>query len=75
MRTLLIVLAVAAVVLIARFLLRQRRMARPGRIVSGDMVRCARCGLHVPTAEAVSAGGQWYCCEAHRQAGGGHRNG
>ena len=32
-----------------------------------DMVRCARCGLHVPAADAVTdAAGRTYCCVAHR---------
>jgi uncharacterized protein len=75
MRTLLIVLAVVAIALIARFLLRQRRLARPTRVTGGDMVRCAHCGLHVPAAEALSADGRWYCCEAHRAAGADGRRG
>jgi len=68
MRTLLIVLAVVAIALIARFLLRQRQLAARRRTEGGDMVRCSRCGLHVPAIEAVAAGGRWYCCEAHRAA-------
>ena len=71
MRTLLIVLAVAAIVLIARFLLQRRRAARAALRRGGDMVRCARCGLHVPANEAIAANGRWYCCEAHRAADGG----
>ena len=75
MRTLLIVLAVVAIALIARFLLRQRRPARSARVTGGDMVRCAQCGLHVPAAEALGADGRWYCCEAHRTAGAGRGRG
>jgi uncharacterized protein len=33
------------------------------------MVQCARCGVFVPASEAVRAGGQTFCCEAHRQEG------
>lgn len=68
MRTLLIILAVIAIVLVARFLLRQRQSATRRGTKGGDMVRCARCGLHIPANEAVAAGNRWYCCEAHRAA-------
>jgi uncharacterized protein len=68
MRTLLIVLAVVAIVLIARFLLRQRHSAVHRRAEGSDMVRCTHCGLHVPASEAIAAGDRWYCCEAHRAA-------
>ncbi|MEY8878593.1 MAG: PP0621 family protein [Leptothrix sp. (in: b-proteobacteria)] len=33
------------------------------------MARCARCGLHLPAAEALMAGDLAYCCSAHRDAG------
>ena len=36
-----------------------------------DMVRCAHCGLFLPRQEALSQRGDWYCSEAHRQAGSG----
>ena len=36
-----------------------------------DMVRCAHCGLFLPRQEALSRRGEWYCSEAHRQAGSG----
>ena len=32
------------------------------------MACCARCGVHFPSSEAVSAGGREYCCAAHAQA-------
>ena len=31
-----------------------------------NMVRCAKCGLHVPEQEAVQAHERYYCSEAHR---------
>jgi uncharacterized protein len=34
-----------------------------------ETVRCARCGVYVLRAEAVSEGGDFYCSEAHRRAG------
>ena len=33
------------------------------------MVRCDRCGVHVPRSEAIEAGGRHYCSESHRRAG------
>jgi len=34
------------------------------------MVRCARCGLHLPQTEAVQdSTGHWFCSEAHRAQG------
>ncbi len=32
-----------------------------------DMVRCAQCGVHLPTQEAIFANGKYYCCDAHRR--------
>ncbi|WP_022961432.1 PP0621 family protein [Halopseudomonas pelagia] len=32
------------------------------------MVRCAECQLHLPKDQAIQAGNQWYCCDAHRAA-------
>lgn len=34
---------------------------------SEDMVRCARCGVHLPKSESILAGGNFYCCDAHRR--------
>jgi uncharacterized protein len=69
MKTFLIVLAIVAIVLIVRFLLRQRRSARPRAVVGGDMVRCARCGLHLPVGTAVKDGADWYCSREHQRLG------
>lgn len=34
------------------------------------MLACARCGVHLPSGEALTdAEGQSYCCAAHRDAG------
>ena len=29
------------------------------------MVRCARCGTHVPQGEALAHDNRWYCCRDH----------
>lgn len=31
-----------------------------------DMVRCARCGVHLPRSEAILSNDEVFCCEAHR---------
>lgn len=37
------------------------------------MVACAHCGLLLPESDSLVAGAAFYCCEAHRQAGGNGR--
>lgn len=33
-----------------------------------EMVSCAQCGLHLPRTDALPGpGGQYYCCQEHRQ--------
>lgn len=41
---------------------------RPTAAKSERMVKCARCGLHVPESEALRAAGRFYCSAAHRDA-------
>jgi len=69
MRLLVILVAIVAIVLIVRFMLRQRRASRPKIVAAGDVVRCARCGLHVPVASALQDGKDWYCSPEHRRLG------
>lgn len=42
---------------------REQQSAAPGE----DMVRCAQCGIHLPRSEAIQAGGEFFCSQAHRQ--------
>lgn len=30
-----------------------------------DMVKCAKCSVHLPRSEAYMAGGEFYCSKAH----------
>ena len=30
-----------------------------------DMVRCRVCGVHLPTSEAVTSRGDYFCCKEH----------
>ncbi|MGD9786710.1 MAG: PP0621 family protein [Sulfuricellaceae bacterium] len=44
------------------------RTAAPPKVAE-DMVRCARCGVHLPRSESILSGGEFYCCEQHRAEG------
>jgi len=68
----LILLAVLAVWLVRRAL----RAPRPGEVsekqpVQQDLVRCARCGVHLPRSEARQADGLLFCGEEHARLGAG----
>ena len=70
----LILLAVVVVWLIRRAL----RASASGkeevsRTLKGELVSCARCGLHLPRAEARTAEGKLYCSEEHARLGPGPR--
>lgn len=48
---------------------RERDAAATAQVAGPEaMVRCARCGVHLPRSEAVADGGELYCGAAHRQA-------
>lgn len=67
MSRLLFLLAVAIVVYL---LLRSFRRQAPKQDVSDsseEMVRCAKCGVHLPKSESILAGGNFYCSDAHRR--------
>lgn len=69
MRTLLILFAIGAVILIVRHFFRQRqvqgRSASP-RSKDVESVRCRVCGVHLPREQALQQGPHYYCCVAHR---------
>jgi uncharacterized protein len=33
-----------------------------------DMVRCERCGVHLPRSESIATHGRYYCSPEHQQA-------
>ena len=35
---------------------------------AGDLVRCARCAVHLPRSLAIPEGDRWYCSPEHRDA-------
>jgi uncharacterized protein len=71
----LILLVVALLVLV--WLVRRALASRSGRDAergervprSGELVSCAHCGVHLPRAEARTAGGRHYCSEEHWRLG------
>ena len=74
MAKLLLLLGLAALVALWWFG-KGRRGGAPGRMPADrtrgvTMVGCARCGLHLPQAEALEGeGGRRYCCAEHRRLG------
>jgi hypothetical protein len=62
------VLVALAVYLIVKKGTRSLPPKEPKREVE-DMVRCARCGVHLPRSESVMSGGEFYCGEEHRREG------
>jgi uncharacterized protein len=69
----LVVLIVLAVWLVRRAWgasARSKLGRKPGP-AQQDLVSCARCGMHLPRAEAREAGGRLYCGEEHARLGGG----
>jgi uncharacterized protein len=67
----LIALVVLAIWLVRRAL--RGPAARHKPPVQADLVACARCGVHLPRAEAREADGQVYCGEEHARLGAGGR--
>jgi uncharacterized protein len=66
----LVVLVIAAVWLVKRALAGGKRgevAQKPP--VDGELVSCARCGVHLPRAEARAAGERLYCSEEHAKLG------
>ena len=61
----LIAVAVVVYLLIKSF---RRNTPRQNDTVTENMVRCAQCGVHLPQGESVQAGGENFCCAAHRDA-------
>jgi uncharacterized protein len=66
----LVVLVIAAVWLVKRALAGGKRpdvAQKPA--VEGDLVGCARCGVHLPRAEARAAGERLFCSDEHARLG------
>ena len=66
----LVALVLAAVWLLKRALARAERgevAQKPP--VDGELVSCARCGVHLPRSEARAADGRLYCGDEHARLG------
>ena len=67
---LLVVLVVVAFWVIRRGLSSFNRPNRPEKPpIQGELVSCARCGMHLPRTEAREAGGALFCSEEHARLG------
>ena len=66
----LIVLIVLAVWLIRRAF-RTSSKSQKAPPIQGDLVACARCGMHLPRNEARESGGRLFCGEEHARLGAG----
>jgi uncharacterized protein len=68
-KILLLVLCFALVYWILRSYRRgiERRPAPPPARVNEDMVRCERCGVHLPRSESITTHGHFYCTPEHQR--------
>lgn len=63
-----LILLVAIAALVYLLFKSYRKPETPPVTRTENMVRCARCGVHLPQGESLEAGGLHYCCAAHRDA-------
>jgi len=68
-------LAFALLIWIAWFMLRnylaKQKKAGEGstaKRIPGKIVKCHECEVHLPEADAVREGDEWFCSQAHRRA-------
>ena len=66
---LLVAIVIAVVIFLMRGVRRNATQDRPPPSASGggDMVRCARCGIHLPRDEAVSTPERFFCSADHER--------
>jgi len=65
MRTLVIIIVLALIVIIAKRLLQKPQTPARRNQKNGHMVQCANCGIYVPEQEALQRSGRYYCSQAH----------
>jgi uncharacterized protein len=68
-RLIFLALAVLALVWLVRGALRDSRPPADSSAGDGELVRCARCGLHLPKSDARSLGGRFFCSDEHARGG------
>jgi len=68
-KILLIAIAFAAAFWLLRGYRRRARSDAPASVKpdAEDMVRCARCGIHLPRGESVSSQQQFFCSAEHER--------
>jgi uncharacterized protein len=65
MRTLVIIIVLALVIMIARRLLAKPQAPVKRKSPGEHMVQCASCGIYIPEQEALQRAGRYYCSQAH----------
>jgi uncharacterized protein len=66
----LVALVLVAVWLVRRAVRRLEGDEPPGTRAPGELVSCARCGMHLPRPEARTGGdGRLYCSDEHARLG------
>jgi uncharacterized protein len=65
MSRLLLIVAIIAVIYWWFKSVRKQQPRQDEPLRTEDMVRCVRCGVHLPKNESFFAGGKYYCSEAH----------
>lgn len=65
LRTLLILIALAVVILAIKRLFPPARPREKKQLKQGKMVQCAHCGIYLPEPEALTREGRTYCSQAH----------
>lgn len=66
----LLAIAVAAALWLLRGVRRRKADDDAGAAAPRDaeaMVRCARCGVHLPRGESVAAAGRYFCSPRHQR--------
>jgi uncharacterized protein len=72
-RLLIIIVGIFLVyLLLKRYLRSLQKPAQPPQAQQStqgeDMVRCVVCGVNTPRSEAIYSGGEYFCCNEHRQS-------
>jgi uncharacterized protein len=62
-----LVLVYFAVKAYQRGVIRRAEPPSPRGRSAEKMVRCARCGVHLPRSESLMSGGEFFCSEEHRR--------
>jgi uncharacterized protein len=65
MRTLIIIIVLALIIVIAKRLWQTPRPPKKSSREAGKMAQCAHCGIFIPEQEALRRGEHCYCSQAH----------